>query len=77
MSMSTPRNIPTGQSAASCAPERGTRPREARTAACRPGGAGVAPPLSNGDPIANIDLIGDPAKNFAVIMKDGAVVKGE
>ncbi len=33
--------------------------------------------LVNGDPIANIDLIGDPAKNFAVIMKDGAVVKGE
>ena len=33
--------------------------------------------LVRGDPIANIDLIGDPAKNFAVIMKDGAIVKGE
>ncbi len=33
--------------------------------------------LVNGDPLANIDLIGDPERNFAVIMKDGAIVKGE
>lgn len=31
--------------------------------------------LVNGDPIANIDLIADPARNFAAIMKDGALVK--
>jgi len=31
--------------------------------------------LVNGDPLVNIDLITDPAKNFAVIMKDGVVVK--
>lgn len=31
--------------------------------------------LVNGDPLANIDLITDPAKYFAVIMKDGVVVK--
>ena len=31
--------------------------------------------LVNGDPLANIGLIGDPARNFAVIMKDGKVVK--
>ena len=29
----------------------------------------------DGDPFANIDLIGDPAKNFVVIMKDGKVYK--
>ena len=29
----------------------------------------------DGDPLANIDLIGDPAKNFVVIMKDGKVYK--
>jgi imidazolonepropionase-like amidohydrolase len=29
----------------------------------------------NGDPIANIKLIEDPAKNFVVIMKDGKVYK--
>lgn len=33
--------------------------------------------LVNGDPLANIELIGDPERNFAVIMKDGAIVKGE
>lgn len=33
--------------------------------------------LVRGNPIANIDLIGDPAKNFAVIMKDGAIVTGD
>lgn len=33
--------------------------------------------LVNGDPLANIDLIGDPARNFAVIVKDGQVVKRE
>jgi imidazolonepropionase-like amidohydrolase len=32
--------------------------------------------LVNGDPIANIDLVADPGANFAVIMKDGAIVKG-
>lgn len=31
--------------------------------------------LVDGDPIANIDLIADPAKNFVVIMKDGTVHK--
>jgi len=31
--------------------------------------------LVNGDPIANIKLIEDPAKNFVVIMKDGKVFK--
>jgi imidazolonepropionase-like amidohydrolase len=32
--------------------------------------------LVQGDPLANIDLIGDPASNFVVIMKDGVIVKG-
>lgn len=32
--------------------------------------------LVKGDPLANIDLIGDPAKNFTVIMKDGAIYQG-
>jgi imidazolonepropionase-like amidohydrolase len=31
--------------------------------------------LVDGDPIANIDLIADPAKNFVVIMKDGKLYK--
>jgi imidazolonepropionase-like amidohydrolase len=31
--------------------------------------------LVNGDPLANLDLVADPAANFAVIMKDGALVK--
>jgi imidazolonepropionase-like amidohydrolase len=31
--------------------------------------------LVNGDPIANIRLIEDPAKNFVVIMKDGKIFK--
>jgi imidazolonepropionase-like amidohydrolase len=31
--------------------------------------------LVDGDPIANIKLIADPAKNFVVIMKDGKVFK--
>lgn len=31
--------------------------------------------LVDGDPIANIALIDDPAKNFLVIMKDGTVYK--
>ena len=31
--------------------------------------------LVDGDPLANIDLIGDPAKNFVVIMKYGKVYK--
>jgi imidazolonepropionase-like amidohydrolase len=32
--------------------------------------------LVSGDPLANLDLIADPAKNFAVIMKGGVVYKG-
>jgi imidazolonepropionase-like amidohydrolase len=32
--------------------------------------------LVNGNPLADIDLIGDPARNFSVIMKDGVIVKG-
>ena len=32
--------------------------------------------LVEGDPLADIDLIGDPGKNFAVIMKDGIIYKG-
>jgi imidazolonepropionase-like amidohydrolase len=31
--------------------------------------------LVNGDPIANIDLVADPERNFAVIMKDGKIYK--
>lgn len=31
--------------------------------------------LVNGDPLANLDLIASPAKNFSVIMKDGVVYK--
>ncbi len=31
--------------------------------------------LVDGDPIANIQLIADPAKNFVVIMKDGTIYK--
>jgi imidazolonepropionase-like amidohydrolase len=31
--------------------------------------------LVDGDPIADIDLIADPAKNLVVIMKDGKVYK--
>ena len=31
--------------------------------------------LVDGDPIANIDLIADPANNFVVIMKDGRIYK--
>jgi imidazolonepropionase-like amidohydrolase len=31
--------------------------------------------LVDGDPIANINLVADPAKNFVVIMKDGKVYK--
>ena len=31
--------------------------------------------LVDGDPIANIKLIEDPAKNFVVIMKDGKIYK--
>lgn len=33
--------------------------------------------LVDGDPLANIDLIADPQNNFAVIMKDGVIYKGE
>ena len=31
--------------------------------------------LVRGDPLADIDLIGDPARNFTVIMNDGVIVK--
>jgi imidazolonepropionase-like amidohydrolase len=31
--------------------------------------------LVNGDPVENIKLIEDPAKNFLVIMKDGKIYK--
>ena len=31
--------------------------------------------LGEGAPVANIDLVADPARHFAVIMKDGARVK--
>jgi imidazolonepropionase-like amidohydrolase len=33
--------------------------------------------LVNGDPLANIDLLADPGANFAVIMKDGVIVKAD
>lgn len=32
--------------------------------------------LVEGDPFADVDLLGDPERNFAVIAKDGVVVKG-
>ncbi len=32
--------------------------------------------LVDGDPLTNIELIGDPGKNFLVIMKDGVIYKG-
>jgi imidazolonepropionase-like amidohydrolase len=31
--------------------------------------------LVDGDPLTNIDLIGNPDKNFVLIMKNGEVVK--
>jgi imidazolonepropionase-like amidohydrolase len=31
--------------------------------------------LVDGDPLASIKLVEDPAKNFVVIMKDGQIVK--
>ena len=31
--------------------------------------------LVDGDPIANINLVADPEKNFLVIMKDGKIYK--
>jgi len=31
--------------------------------------------LVDGDPIANIQLVSDPTKNFVVIMKDGKIYK--
>jgi imidazolonepropionase-like amidohydrolase len=31
--------------------------------------------LGDGDPLANIKLIEDPARNFLVIMKDGKIFK--
>src|ERR1700744_6613652 len=32
--------------------------------------------LVNGDPLTNVDLIGDPSKNFTIIMKNGVLYKG-
>lgn len=32
--------------------------------------------LVDGDPLARVDLLGDPARNFDVIMKDGKIYKG-
>ena len=32
--------------------------------------------LVDGDPLSNIDLIGDPGKDFTVIMKNGVIYKG-
>jgi imidazolonepropionase-like amidohydrolase len=32
--------------------------------------------LVDGDPLTNIELLGDPAKNFTVIMKNGIIYKG-
>jgi len=47
-----------------------------------PGKLGVVQPgaladllLVDGDPLANIKLIEDPARNFVVIMKDGRIYK--
>ena len=31
--------------------------------------------LVNGNPLENLDLVADPGKNFAVIMKDGKIYK--
>jgi imidazolonepropionase-like amidohydrolase len=31
--------------------------------------------LVDGDPVANLDLLADPARNLRVIMKDGIVIK--
>lgn len=31
--------------------------------------------LVNGNPLENIDLVGDPAANFVLIMKDGVIYK--
>ena len=31
--------------------------------------------LVDGDPLENIDLVADPARNFLVIMKDGTIYK--
>jgi imidazolonepropionase-like amidohydrolase len=33
--------------------------------------------LVDGDPIKNLDLVADPAKNFKIIMKDGKIYKNE
>ena len=47
-----------------------------------PGKLGVVEPgayadllLVDGDPLANLDLVADPAKNFVLIMKDGRIHK--
>ncbi len=31
--------------------------------------------LVDGNPLTNIDLVGDPGMNFVVIMKDGVIYK--
>ena len=33
--------------------------------------------LVNGNPLENLDLVGDPVENFAMIMKDGVIYKNE
>lgn len=40
-------------------------------------GAGADLILVNGDPLANIDLIADPDRSFAVVMKDGILYRSE
>ena len=40
-------------------------------------GAYADSPLINGDPLLDISLIADPAKNFAVIIKDGKLYKNQ
>jgi imidazolonepropionase-like amidohydrolase len=39
------------------------------------GGRLLRVPATNGNPLENINLIADPAKNFKIIMKDGKVYK--
>jgi hypothetical protein len=40
-----------------------------------PDGANAQELLVDGNPLENLPLIADPAKNFVVIMKDGVVYK--
>ena len=47
-----------------------------RVADGQPGsGKGADLLLVDGDPLTNLNLIADPAKNFVVIMKDGKIYK--